>query len=389
MAFYGLRIRILKNWGIMAQEMHQIMIFKRGLTPAYICAVAFCLLLIVGCVISPRRIVGGGGGTPTPTPTATPTPNPAATGKLYVSNSGASSILRFDNAFTANSTATPAATISGTNTTLNSPAFITLDAAADRLYIANRNGASVVVYDNVSTRTGTVNVAPTRTIVGANTGFLGPTDVALDKGRDLLYVADGVDVLVFTSASTANQDVAFARDIIVGFAISAIFLDATNNRLYVADQAADAIAVFDSASTLNSTVSANRVVQGAATHIAVPGGVQVDGLGRLVVSNVGNAPTRPPTITIYANAAIANGNVAPVAEITGTNTGMVSPDQIAIDRTGTETLYNADPGAGRIAVFAGLNTANGNIQPTRSITGASTGLTVSSQPVGVAIDNTR
>jgi hypothetical protein len=388
MAFYGLRIRILKNWGIMAQEMHQIMTFKRGLTPAYICAVAFCLLLIVGCVISPRRIVGGGGGTPTPTPTATPTPNPAATGKLYVSNSGASSILRFDNAFTANSTATPAATISGINTTLKSPAFITLDAAADRLYIANTNGPSVLVYDNVSTRTGTVNVAPTRTIIGGKTGLLGPTDVALDKGRDLLYVADGIDIIVFTSASTADQDTQFARDIVVGFSISAIFLDATDNRLYVANQAADAIAVFDSASTLDSTVSANRVVQGAATHLAAPGGVQVDGLGRLVVSNVGTS-TRPPTITIYANAAIANSNIAPVAEITGANTGVINPDQIAIDRTGTETLYNADPGAGRIAVFAGFNTANSNIQPTRSITGASTGLTVSGRPVGVAVDNTR
>ncbi|HEV7674046.1 MAG TPA: hypothetical protein VGQ12_05900 [Candidatus Angelobacter sp.] len=364
------------------------MTFKRGLTPAYICAVAFCLLLIVGCVISPRRIVGGGGGTPTPTPTATPTPNPAATGKLYVSNSGASSILRFDNAFTANSTATPAATISGINTTLKSPAFITLDAAADRLYIANTNGPSVLVYDNVSTRTGTVNVAPTRTIIGGKTGLLGPTDVALDKGRDLLYVADGIDIIVFTSASTADQDTQFARDIVVGFSISAIFLDATDNRLYVANQAADAIAVFDSASTLDSTVSANRVVQGAATHLAAPGGVQVDGLGRLVVSNVGTS-TRPPTITIYANAAIANSNIAPVAEITGANTGVINPDQIAIDRTGTETLYNADPGAGRIAVFAGFNTANSNIQPTRSITGASTGLTVSGRPVGVAVDNTR
>src|ERR1700724_1226461 len=113
--------------------MNPIFLSKRGITQARLCAAVFCLLLIVGCVISPRRIVGGGG-TPTPTPTATPTPNPAATGKLYVSNSGASSILRFDNAFTATSTATPAATISGINTTLNSPAFITLDAAADRLY---------------------------------------------------------------------------------------------------------------------------------------------------------------------------------------------------------------------------------------------------------------
>jgi len=299
--------------------------------------------------------------------------------------------LRFDNAFTANGDAAPAATISGANTTLNAPSFMTLDAAADRLYVANRGDLSVVIFDGVSTKTGTVNIAPTRTIAGTATGLLQPTDVALDKGRDMLYVADDIDIFVFNSASaaTTNGNVAFARDISPGFAVSAIFLDATNNRLYAADQAGDAIAIFDNASTLNGPVKATRAVQGAATHLAVPSGVTVDGAGRLIVSNVGNGTTIPPTITIYANAATVDGNAAPVAEITGSNTGLVTPDQIVVDKTGTGTLYNADPGAARIAAFASLGTANGNIAPTRSINGANTGLTVGSQPVGVAFDNTR
>jgi hypothetical protein len=299
--------------------------------------------------------------------------------------------LRFDNAFTANDDATPAATISGANTTLNSPSFMTLDAAADRLYVANTGDLSVVIFDGVSTKTGTVNIAPTRTIAGVQTGLLQPTDVALDKGRDMLYVADDIDIFVFNSASAAatNGNVPFARDISPGFAVSAIFIDATNNRLYAADQAADAIAIFDNASTLNGTVNPTRVIQGLATHLAVPSGVAIDGAGRLIVSNVGNGTTIPPTITIYANAAIADGNIAPVAEITGSNTGMSTPDQIVVDRTGTGTLYNADPGAARIAAFANLNTANSNISPTRSINGPSTGMTVGSQPVGVALDTTR
>ena len=372
--------------------MDQVFRSKRSLFPAQLFAAIIVLFLMVGCVISPRRTLGGGGGTPTPTPspTATPTPNPAATGKLYVSNS-IGTILRFDNAFTAIGDASPAATISGANTTLKGNAFITLDAAADRLYVANTGDLSVVIFDGVSTKIGTVNIAPTRTIAGAATGLLQPTDVALDKGRDMLYVADDIDIFVFNSASAAstNGNVAFARDISPGFAVSAIFIDATNNRLFVADQAADAIAIFDNASTLNGPVKATRVVQGAATHLAVPSGVTVDGAGRLIVSNVGNGTTIPATITIYANAATVDANAAPVAEITGSNTGLVTPDQIVVDRTGTGTLYNADPGAARIAVFGGLNTANGNIAPTRSINGPSTGMTVASQPVGVAVDNTR
>jgi len=344
----------------------------------------FCLLLTVGCVISPRRTLGGGGGTPTPTPTPTPTgsptPTPVPTGKLYVMNSTTNTLLRFDNAFTANGNATPAATIVGNNTTFSSPAFMTLDAANDSLYIADNGDLSIVIYDSISTKDG--NVAPSRIITGPS--LVAPTDVSLDKVRNLLYVADDLDILVYASASTANGTPAPVHDLTVPFAVSAIFIDGTNDRLFVADQAGNAIAVYDHASTLNGPITANRAVQGVNnTHLSNPGGVQVDGLGRLVVSNAS-----PPSITIYSNAATADGDIAPVAEIAGANTGLSIPDQIFVDTTGTGTLYNADPGAARVAVFANFNTAGGNIPPTRTISGANTGLTASG-PVGLALDKTR
>jgi hypothetical protein len=346
----------------------------------------FCLLLTVGCVISPRRTLGGGGGTPTPTPTpgptGSPTPTPVATGKLYVMDSNSNTLLRFDNALTASGNATPAATIVGANTTFSSPAFMTLDVANDSLYIADTGDLSVVIYDGISTKNG--NVAPSRIIAGVATNLLSPTDVSLDKGRNLLYVADDVDIHVFASASTANGNQSPARDLSVPFAVSGIFVDGTNDRLYVADQAGNAIAVYDHASTLNGPITANRAVQGATnTHLSNPGGVQVDGAGRLVVSNAS-----PASITIYANAATADGDISPVATIAGANTGLSVPDQIFVDRTGTGTLYNADPGAARVAVWGNLNTVNGNTQPTRIISGAATGLTAGG-PVGLALDTTR
>ena len=346
----------------------------------------FCLLLTVGCVISPRRTLGGGGGTPTPTPTpnptGSPTPTPAATGKLYVMNTTSNTLLRFDGAFTASGNATPAATIVGTNTTFNSPSFMTLDAANDSLYIADTGDLSVVIYDGISTKNG--NIAPSRIIAGPATNLLTPTDVSLDKVKNLLYVADDVDIHVFASASTVNGNPAPLHDLTVPFAVSAIFIDGANDRLYVADQSGNAIAVYDHASTLNGPITANRAVQGATnTRLSNPGGVQVDGAGRLVVSNAS-----PASITIYANAATADGDIAPVAEISGSNTGLSVPDQIFIDTTGTGTLYNADPGAARVAAWANLNTANGNIAPTRAISGASTGMTAGG-PVGLAFDNTR
>lgn len=297
-------------------------------------------------------------------------------------NTTSNTLLRFDNAFTANGNATPAATIVGTATTFNSPGFMTLDAANDRLFIADTGDLSVLIYDSISTKNG--NVAPSRIIAGAATNLLSPTDVSLDKVRNLLYVADDLVIHVYASASTVNGNPAPVRDLSVKFQLSGIYIDGANDRLYVADQAGNAVAVYDHASTLNGPITANRAVQGVNnTHLSGPGSVQVDGAGRLVVSNASG-----PSITIYANAATADNDVAPVAEIFGANTGLSVPDQIFVDTTGSGTLYNADPGAARVAVFANLNTANGNTAPTRSIAGTNTGLTASG-PVGLALDNTR
>lgn len=296
--------------------------------------------------------------------------------------SNSNTLLRFDNALTANGNVTPAATIVGTNTTFNFPNFMTLDSARDSLYIADTNDLSIVIYDGISTKNG--NLAPSRIIAGPATSLLAPTDVALDKGRDLLYVADDIDIHVYSSASTVNGNVAPARDLTVPFQLSGIFIDGASDRLYVADQAGNAIAVYDHASTLNGSITANRAVQGAAnTHLSGPGSVQVDGAGRLVVSNA-----LAPSITIYANAATADGDIAPVAQISGASTGLSVPTQIFVDTTGTGTLYNVDPGAARVAIWGNFNTANGNIAPSRIISGANTGITASGQ-LGVALDNTR
>lgn len=375
---------------MIAQYMVQVL-RKRSLIPVWLCAAAFILLLSTGCVISPRRTFGQVGATPTPTPTPTPgvTPTPTPTpvpalGKLYVSNSNANSILRFDSALTATGNVAPAATITGAATALNTPAFITLDTVNDRLYVANNGSFSVLIFDNISTKTG--NVAPERIITGANTNLVTPTDVSVDTTLDLLYVADDTDIFVFGSASTANGNVAPVHDLVVSFSISAIFIDAPNDTLYVADTVNNAIHVYNSASTLDGPVTANRTIQGAATHLANPGGVQLDGSGRLVVSN---SSASGPSITIYANASAVNGNAAPSGEIKGSTTGFVIPDQIVVDKTGTGTVYNADSGAGRVAVFANLSTATGNIAPTRTLSGTTTTLSVAGRPEGVAIDPSR
>lgn len=368
---------------------------KHSLIPVWLCAVAFILVLCSGCVISPRRTFGGGGATPTPTPTPTvsptptptPTPTPAAaTGKLYESNANGNSIFRFDNAFTATGNITASATIVGAATTLNTPAFITLDRANDRLYVANNGGISILVFENASTKSG--NIAPNRTISGPNTNLFSPIDVAVDPINDFLYVADDVDILVFQNASTTTGDVAPIHDLSLGFTASGIFLDSAHDRLYVSDSANSAIHIYDGASSLDGAVTSNRTLSGAATHLVNPGSIQVDGSGRLIVSNT-PLNTALASITIYANAATITGNIAPTGEIKGANTGVNVPDQLAVDPTGTSTVYNVDSGTAQINIFANTGTATGNIAPTRSIKGANTGITTAGRPTGLALDTTR
>lgn len=332
------------------------------------------LLLLIGCVISPRRtVVSSGGG--------------SAVGKLYVTNDSANSIVRFDNAFTATGNVTPAANISGAATQLSNPQYIFLDASADRLFVANASGSNILIFETASTKTG--NVAPSRVITSTNLAT--PTDVELDKGRDLLYVADTNSILEFASASTVNGSTVPVRLLSPGFTPGAILIDAANDRLFVADPTSNAIDIYDGASTLpTGSIAPSRQLAGSNTQLGQPFGLQIDAAGRLVVSNA--APT--PSITIYTNAAGITGNVAPAANISGSNTTLAGPTQIIINSAASGgELFVADPFGGHVPVFANISTITlaQNIAPARDINGANTTLTSggSATARGVAIDTTR
>jgi sugar lactone lactonase YvrE len=331
----------------------------------------FLLLSLSGCVISPRRDVTSTGAT--------------GTGQLYVVNQSANSILRFSAATGANGNIAPNATIAGASTQLSNPQYIFLDSANNRLYVANTGGGSILVFDNASTLNG--NMSPTRTIASANLAT--PADVALDPVRDLLYVADNMEVAVFSTAHTITGVTPAARVFQLPFTPGALHLDAASNRLFVADPTTNTIDVFDAASTLNGPVTATRALTGASTQLSQPAGVRIDGAGRLLVSNFS-----PPSITIYANAATTKGNIAPTAVIGGSNTTLVGPTELAIDpTTNSGELYIGNPFGANVAVFSGISTVTGTINagPNRNITGSNTSLTGTANPTsrGVALDTAR
>ena len=376
-------MRVQSMLGSIMRMLRANLSLERQPANAFLFAVLLCLAaLTAGCVISPRRTIGGGG-TPTPTPSGSPSPTPApgAAGILYVANSNNSSILRFSNANTADQNIAPAASISGSATQIISPQHIFIDAGNDTLYVANQG--SVLAFQNASTTAGG-NIAPIRKIAGAATGLNAPVDVGFDDAKDILYVADTRDVLVFANGSTADANVPFTRDIKVGFLITALFLDTANDRLYLADSGANAIHVFNNASTANGTVVPARTITGSSTGLNQPSGIAIDAVGKLIISNKGSS-----SITIYPNATSATNNASPAVTISGSGSTLNGPGQITVNNsTSLVELFVANPGGGNIPIFSDLGAQSNDVPPSRNISGNATGFSTAAIS-GITLDSTR
>ena len=103
----------------------------------------------------------------------------------------------------------PLRTIEGTNTRLNWPAALFLDAGREELYVANDADHSIAVF-----RTGdSGDVAPTRIIRGSQTGILNPTGVFVDGKNNEVWVSNMGNHSATVYPRTANGDVAPLRTI--------------------------------------------------------------------------------------------------------------------------------------------------------------------------------
>jgi len=337
-------------------------------------AALLCLMFLNGCVISPRRTLGGtggsgGGGTSTG-------------GKLYVTTGN--SILRFDNALSVTGNIAPGGAIIGTATALSSPHALQIDSGTDRLYVANQSAGNVLIFAAASVATG--NVTPAATIGGGTTGLSSPVAIAVDNIKNLLYIADGTTISIFTSASSLSGNVttAPAQSFITGFTIAGIFLDATNNILYVTDAADNTVSIYQSANAQIGLGFASGTIVGVDTTLSQPTGVTLDSGGRLIISSPGGS-----NLTAFANPTIANGDVLPATVIRGNSTGLSSPQQMA--STGSITngaLYVADSTANIVQIYSPISSVTGtvNLAPSRQLSGATTTL---SSPIGIALDSTR
>ena len=244
------------------------------------------------------------------------------------------------------------------------------------LYVANFNGPSITVYATSAAG----NTAPVRTIAGSNTGIVNPESVTVDAVNNELYVADffGQAIRVFGLAASGN--VAPLRTL--GGPTSGVgqprmvAVDTVNNEIFVLG-GNDSFRVFPR--TASGDPVPTRVVSGSSTTLSNPLSLVFDSVNNEVIVTSFDPTTFPGDGRILAFARLASGNAAPLRSIVGSNTqiGAEAPTA-AVDPVNNEIVARVNPGppflsnASALLVFS--RTANGNVAPLRTLSGSNTGL---------------
>jgi hypothetical protein len=297
-----------------------------------------------------------------------------AADEVYVSNYYGGSIHVYPRA--TNGDFGPARSI---QTGLSLPHDVVIDLLHRELFVPNNQPAgkdpAINVYDLDAGLPG-VGDAPKRTISGAATLLARPAGMVVDSIHQELYVANDIDmnapILVFPLS--ANGNVAPIR-VLQGPLTTlrgpmGLALDLVHNELIVVSYKVDdegSITTFPR--TASGNVAPTRTIQGPLTGFDHPQALALDLVhNELIVANsffnntlsLGGLLVFPRTAT---------GNVAPVRQITGTNTGLCNPIGMTLDRVHDE-LYVTNAAANSacqpsVVVFS--RSASGNATPLRTI----------------------
>ncbi len=124
----------------------------------------------------------------------------------------------------------------------------------------------------------------------------------------------------------------------------------------------------------NGKVVHVQSISGNETDLSLPG-VAVDAHRNIYATGSGYYGTSGDTITVYAPG--SNGNVAPSRTISGAKTGLDNASGIAVDARGKIYVVNST------SVTEYAAGSNGDVKPTHTISGPRTGL---ASPDGIAVD---
>ena len=297
-----------------------------------------------------------------------------ATDRLYVASYMNSRILVFDNASSAGGDVVPARAIGGPTSTLLGPRGLTLDLAADRLYVANSYADTVVIFDSASTLDG--DAAPARIVSGDHTLLRDPRGIEVDPVRDQLYVVNRTDsydphrpVVVFT-ATTASGNITPTRTIAHNdlFYPTGSFL--LSDTLYIATEPYNAIHIYDNVSTLSGTITPTRELRGVLTTLITVRNLFIDPASDdMYVANYTSVNVTG-YVPVFANASTINGAVAPERIIEEASRLGFNVLDLHFDAAHDRLYVLHDPNGGddSIQVYDHARSVDGDVPPTRLMT---------------------
>ncbi|HWI37753.1 MAG TPA: hypothetical protein VNU64_14960 [Burkholderiales bacterium] len=244
-------------------------------------------------------------------------------------------------------------------------------ASGSRIFVGDTTNAAIASSSNLNPSPGVLAVE--RTIAGANTQLdTNLFDFALDATNDRLYVADLRSVLVFNNASTLSGNATPSRTVTTlpgpfgGFS-GGIFLDTTRNMLYAATNfigTTQNVQVFDNASTA-SGATATRTITFTIRSIS---DIVVD-TTRNILYVYGTDAAGFAEVLSFDNASTLTGAVVPNRTINFPDSGGTGPIGLFVDAA-SDRLY-VPRNDGTIAVFNTASTVTGNVTvnalPSRTI----------------------
>ncbi len=348
-----------------------------------------------------------------------------STGTLYVSNTTQNTIEIYTPAPA--SSATPQYAIGGTNTTLNGPTYMAFD-SAKRLYVSNASAStgisSILVFQTYATGNvlpfGTVSLAPnavphgiamipnggfvvaqtlaggfftnalniyspfttgasfiTATIAGSNTGLNNPVGVAVDS-KTKIYAANSGNgtITVYATPSAAPTP--------SGSPTPTPTPTATPSGAPSVSPSPTPTPVSNNVAPIE-TIACTPAGAMPSPCMTKPTGLTLDGSGNVYVTDPDTGAA--PAIYIFTAAQVACGtppcgtlSLTPSRFISGSNTKLVYPTDVAVDAAGNIYVVDAGNGPNTSMLLIYPATASGNVAPASAIAlpaGTSTGLALS------------
>jgi hypothetical protein len=331
-------------------------------------------------------------GSPTTIPSASPTPTPTPN-YIYSAPFIGSQNYLYAYSVGSNGNAAPVATITSTDTLAN-PMDVTTAPNGD-VIVANEGYQDLLVLSPFPSG----SVTPIATIT--NNLFDFPDAVGTDSSGNI-YVLQGSSNNWATAAimkfpSNANGNVSAESELPSNLNGVATSTGSLSNPADIAITPSGTIystSDYDNGTSYSgeilafatnangATATPIATIAGASTDLgALPCSVAVDPLSNIyvltrddtgpcpIINTSGPGPTNIRIVVFPAN---SNGNVAPSAVISGSNTMLSNPIKIRVDSSGG--IYVADLGVGGILYFA--PGSNGNVAPEYVISGSNTGLGV-------------